>query len=344
MLLAVMNLIAGLWSGLIKIGWTLPMSNLAVHHGAMMVGGFLTTVIALEKVIPLKNKPAFVVPVISALSLVMAIPGYFQVGLYFLLLASVGLLLVHSYYIYLYPRELPMILMGIGAVSLLVGNAMLINSKFYPASFPWWMGFLLFTITAERLELSRFLPVTNANKFWLLSFLALFIVGVILPFHTIGKYLSGVACMLISMWMLRHDVMRIGIQKQGLTKFSAVAILLANVWLIFTGVLLLLPQQSPFSYDRIVHSFFIGYTLSMIFAHGPIILPGVLGFPVKPFHSILYGWLALLQLSLLLRLMADTGVQASWRAASGILSATAILLYFGSLAVLVVRQLRRAAA
>ena len=150
MLAAVLNLIAGIWAGLIRLGWDLPFTSVAVHHGAIMVGGFLATLIALEKAIPLKKKLAFVVPVISALSLMMVVPGYFHAGLYFLLAGSVGLFIIHAYYLYLHPRDLSIMLMMIGAGCLIVGNAMLIHKQFYPAAFPWWMGFLLFTITAER--------------------------------------------------------------------------------------------------------------------------------------------------------------------------------------------------
>ncbi len=164
MLAAVFNLIAGIWAGLIRLGWDLPLTPVAVHHGAIMVGGFLTTLIALEKAIPLKKKLVFVVPVISALSLMMVVPGYYHVGLYFLLAGSVGLFIIHAYYLYLHPRDLSIMLMMVGAGCLIVGNAMLIQKQFYPAAFPWWMGFLLFTITAERIELSKFLPVSARMK------------------------------------------------------------------------------------------------------------------------------------------------------------------------------------
>ena len=91
MILAVVNLLAGLWAGLIRIGWNLPVAPLTVHHGAIMVGGFLTTLIALEKVIPLKRNLLLIIPMISAFSLVMTIPGYFNIGLGFLLVGSMGL-------------------------------------------------------------------------------------------------------------------------------------------------------------------------------------------------------------------------------------------------------------
>ncbi len=338
MLAAVLNLIAGIWAGLIRLGWDLPFTSVAVHHGAIMVGGFLATLIALEKAIPLKKKLAFVVPVISALSLMMVVPGYFHAGLYFLLAGSVGLFIIHAYYLYLHPRDLSIMLMMIGAGCLIVGNAMLIHKQFYPAAFPWWMGFLLFTITAERIELSRFLPVSVKMKNLLLGFMALFLSGIIIPFHGVGKYLSAIAMICIAVWMLQHDVMRIGIKKKGLTRFSSVALLIANSWLIINGVLLIVMPDTAYSYDILVHSFFIGYAFAMIFAHGPIILPGVLGITSKPFHPVLYAWLFLVQGSLLLRLIADSFFSIEWRKISGMLSGVGILLYFITLVVLVIRE------
>jgi uncharacterized protein (DUF983 family) len=320
------------------MGWDLPVTPVAVRHGAIMVGGFLATLIALEKAIPLKRKIALVVPVISALSLLMTLPGYYHTGLFFLIAGSVGLFIIHAYYLYLHPRDLSIVLMLIGAGCLIVGNVMLIRTQFYPASFPWWMGFLLFTITAERIELSKFLPVSANAKFLLLSFLALFLLGLLIPFHGIGKYLSAVAIIGIALWMLRHDVMRIGLKKKGLTRFSSVSLLIANGWLIVNGILLVFMPDTAYSYDILVHSFFIGYAFAMIFAHGPIILPGVLGITSKPFHPVLYAWLFLVQGSLLFRLIADSLFNIEWRKLSGILSGVGILLYFITLVVLVIRE------
>lgn len=338
MLAAVLNLIAGIWAGLIRLGWNLPLTPVAVHHGAIMVGGFLATLIALEKAIPLKRNIALVVPVISALSLLMAVPGYYHTGLYFLIAGSVGLFIIHASYLYLHPRDLSIVLMLVGAGSLIVGNAMLIRTQFYPASFPWWMGFLLFTITAERIELSKFLPVSTIAKYLLLSFLALFLLGLLIPFHGIGKYISAASMIGIAIWMLKHDVMRIGLKKKGLTRFSSISLLIANGWLIVNGILLMSMPDTAFSYDILVHSFFIGYTFAMIFAHGPIILPGVLGIISKPYHPILYASLFLVQGSLLLRMIADSLLNSEWRKMSGIITGAGILLYFATLIVLVVRQ------
>ncbi len=338
MLAAVFNLIAGIWAGLIRLGWDLPLTPMAVHHGAIMVGGFLGSLIALEKAIPLKKRLLMFIPVISALSLLMVVPGYYHIGLYFLIAGSIGLFLIHAYYLNLYPRDLSIMLMLVGAGCLIVGNAMLISTQFYPASFPWWMGFLLLTITAERIELSKFLPVSVSAKNVLLSFLGLFLLGLLIPFHGTGKYFSALAMIGIAVWMLNYDVMRIGIKKQGLIRFSSIALLIANGWLIVNGILLMSMPDTAYSYDILVHSFFIGYTFAMIFAHGPIILPGVLGITTKPFHPVLYVWLFLVQGSLLFRLLADSLLNFEWRKWSGIFSGTDILLYFITLIVLVVLE------
>ncbi len=247
MLAAVLNLIVGIWAGLIRLGWNLPLAPVAVHHGAIMVGGFLATLIALEKAIPLKRNIALGVPIVSALSLLMVAPGYYHTGLYFLIAGSVGLFMIQAYYLYIHPRDLSSVLMLVGACSLIVGNAMLIRTQFYPASFPWWMGFLFFTITAERIELSKFLPVSANAKYLLLSLLALFLFGLLIPFHGIGKYLSAVSMIGTAVWMLKHDVMRLGLKKTGLTRFSSVALLIANGWLIVNGILLIAMPDTAYS-------------------------------------------------------------------------------------------------
>lgn len=338
MMLAILNLLAGLWAGLLRMGWELPLTPVAAHHGAIMVGGFLTTLIILEKVVPLKRNLLLAIPMVSALSLLIVLPGSYHPGLVFLMAGSAGLFAVLGYYLYLYPRDLSAGLMLMGAGCLLIGNVMLIQKQLYMMAFPWWMGFLLLTITAERLELSKFLPVSSDNKLWLLGFLGLFLAGLLMPFHGPGKYLSGTALAAVAVWMLKFDVIRVGLRKEGLTRFSSLALALANGWLILEGLLLMLLPELAYSYDMLVHVFFIGFVFSMIFAHGPVILPGVLGIVFRPYHAILYVWLFLLDGSLLLRVAADATGQPEWRKIAGILAVAGILLYFMTLVVLVVRN------
>ena len=345
MMLAIVNLFAGMLAGLIRIGWDFPVSSFSVHHGAIMVGGFLGTLILLEKVIPLKKKILFLFPVINALGLLILVPGFYQFGLSFLVIGALGLLLVFLIYLKRQRHDLSIMLMVVAAGCQIGGHITLISTQFYPMAFPWWMGFILFIIVGERVELSKFLPVTKQHKTLLVGFMSLFLVGLCLPFHGIGKYLSGVALILIAIWLMRHDVISIAIKKNGLTRFSGTALLIGCINLLFTGLFLVSLPDIPFAYDAIVHTFFLGFAFTMIFAHGPIILPGVLGFNVKPYHPLLYVPLISLVISLILRLLADTSVLPYFlRLWSGWISVGSIVLYFILLFTFTVRNASHAKA
>lgn len=329
MLFAFANLLTGMLAGLIRMGWEFPVSGMAVHHGAIMVGGFLGTLILLEKVIPLKKKLLFAFPIINALSLLMVVPGLYSLGLLFLIIGSIGLLLVFILYFRRQPNDLSMMIMIIGACCQIIGHTMLIVKQFYPLAFPWWMGFILFIIVGERLELSKFLPVTRQNKNVLVGFVLLFLIGICLPFHGMGKYLTGSALVSVAVWLLRYDIISIALKKDGLTRFSGFALLAGCMALLATGIFLIFLPDLPFAYDVIVHSFFLGFAFSMIFAHGPFILPGVLGINVKPYHPLLYLPLITMLISLVLRVLTDTAIlPPSIRLWSGWISVTSILVYF----------------
>lgn len=339
-----MSLIAGLWSGVIRIGWNLPLSEIAVHHGAIMVGSFFTTLVSLEKAIPLKRKIAFAVPVFSGLTLLITISSFYQIGIASMIAGSVGLLTIQCWYMYTYRADRAAPLMAIGAAFLVIGNVHLATTRFYPSSFPWWMGFLLFTIVGERLELSRFLPVPAKARNWMFVFLGVFFMGLVLPFHGTGKYLSGVALVGISFWLLRHDVIGIGLRHTGLARYAAFALLAGNLALMVEGIFLLVLPDSLFAYDSLVHTFFIGFGVTMVFAHGPIILPSVLGSDAKPYTPVLYAWVILLQVSLYLRLISNSLLGLEFRKASGLLTASAIVFYFITIVVSIFRNRQHATA
>lgn len=336
-MLAIVSLLAGLWTGLTRLGWDMTHLNATAHHGAIMVGGFLGTLISLEKAIPLQKKTFLVVPVISASSIAFFLTGHFSLSLQVLIMASIGLCTIYAVYLNR-QFDLPLLLMFLGAFFWMVGNILLLTKNFYPMSFPWWMAFLLFTIVAERLELSKFLPVTRTTKNILLIFLGIFLLGALLPFHGYGTYFSGVSLILISVWLMRFDVIRITIKKKELTRFTGVALLSGYVALFLDGFFLIVFPDTPFAYDAVLHTFFIGFVFCMIFAHGPIIFPGVLGSSVKPYHPFLYLPLILLVISIVMRVSGDAEIlPPAYRLLSGWITAASILLYLASMVTLIVR-------
>jgi hypothetical protein len=303
-----------------------------------MIGGFLCTLISLEKTIPLKRKILFLIPVFNALTVLILLPGWYAVGIGCMIAGAVGIVVLFSFYFLSQPGDPSNQVMLAGSVLLLIGDILFAVHRFYPVAVMWWIGFVLFIITGERLELSKFLPVSARAKQLLLLLLFLFPLGLILPQHGIGKYFSGVASVGVSVWLLKHDVIRIGLWKEGLVKFSAMALLIGNIALLLDGLLLVLSGEQVYTYDSFVHTFFIGYVMTMIFAHGPMILPGVLGISIKPYHPVLYMWLFLLFVSLCLRLFANVILDTGLRKISGLASALCMVLYFLTLVAQVIRM------
>lgn len=334
--LAMLSLLGGLLAGLQRIGWILPISGIASGHGAIMVGGFLGTLITLEKVIPLKNNSLYIIPAVSSASVVLHFLGMRVYSLTCLIVASAGLSIVFLIY-WIRERSSIYTIMFAGAVCWLTGNLLLIRHNFYPIALPWWMAFVLFIITSERLELMKFLPVSRTQKLIFVSTLVTFLIGCIISFHGAGNYFAAVSLIAASICLMRHDVVGINLKKQHLPKFVGIALLSGYFALLLSGISLPLLAKQPLGYDILIHTFFIGFVFSMIFAHGPIILPGVLGISVKPYNPILYFWLVLLHASWIIRTISDIILDMELRRYSGLGSAVAIIGYFLTIAGITIR-------
>jgi hypothetical protein len=167
----------------------------------------------------------------------------------------------------------------------------------------------------------------------------------LVPFHGVGTVITGLSLVLISVWLLRFDVIRITLKKKELVRFTAIALTTGYIALMLDGLFILALSDSVNSYDIIVHTFFLGFVFSMIFAHGPIILPGVLGLTVRPYHPLFYLPLILLLSSLLMRIGADALILPfEFRALSGWISMGSIILYFLLMITFTIRAFRHAKA
>jgi branched-subunit amino acid permease len=80
---------------------------------------------------------------------------------------------------------------------------------------------------------------------------------------------------------------------------------------------------------------------TMVFAHGPIIFPGILGLGVKPYRSFFYVWFCLLITSVCLRIIGDITLNFSLRSWSGLLSSISVLGFFVSMASMMTIEVRK---
>ena len=129
----------------------------------------------------------------------------------------------------------------------------------------------------------------------------------------------GLGWLMFALWLLGRDLARRNAGRSGLVAYTARSVLLGYAWLAASGLQLLvfgLPALSGPAFDRVLHGVFVGFALSMVMAHGPIIFPALLKCSMA-FSNWFYLPLLLLHSSLLIRFL---GPSAKWGAAGNVLA------------------------
>jgi hypothetical protein len=331
--LAVTALFAGLWGGLLLLGLSVPGSStdLAALHGPLMTLGFLGTLISLERAVALARSWGYAAPLASgagALAAAAGAPG--ALGPALLAFAAAILVLEHLV-IDRMQRTAHNAVMGLGALAWLAATILWLAGEEMPRFVPLLAGFLVLTIVGERLELSRLRGLGHGRRATLLAAIGLLVAGLALsiPAENAGVRLAGAGLLAQAVWLARYDIARRTVRGAGLTCFMALALLTGYVWLGVAGGLWLLRGLSPggYGYDAELHALFLGFVMSTVFAHAPVIVPSVLRVRL-PFRRRFYLHLALLHTSLGLRVIGGdlTGNLHLWQW-GGVLGETAILLF-----------------
>ncbi len=331
---ALLALLFALWAGLLRLGWTLPSTRgLALAHGPLMVSGFLGALIALERAVALKMRWMYAAPLLAGLGwLLSLLAPTLSLGAILLTLASavtVGILLV------IVRREFALhtVTMFLGALAWLAANLLWLGGQSIFQVVYFWQAFLILTIAGERLELSRVLRTSRLQQFLFASFAALLLAAVARTHTDIqqGVRLSGLGMLLLAFWSLPNDIAWRNIRhKLPLTRYIAWCLALGFLWLGIGGALNLVlgAQAAGPRYDALLHAVFVGFVISMIFGHAPIIFPAILGVPIN-FYPAFYLQLILLHLSLVLRVVSDLMNWTQGRLWGGLLNEIAILVFLG---------------
>jgi len=332
MALAIVALFAGLWGGLLRMGVQLQTggASLAELHGPLMTLGFLGTLIALERAVALRSAWVYVAPLAAGVGALtaLALPGS-SLGPALLALAGATLLAAHVA-IDRRQRSLHNAIMGLGALAWCGAVAWWLAGGAVFRFTPLLAAFLVLTIVGERLELSRTRRLPGAlPRLWLAVAVSAFAAGLLVSLQAerLGLAIAGAGLLLQALWLARYDVARRTVRMAGVTRYMAVALLAGYVWLGVGGALWIAGDPAlavGFAYDASLHAIFLGFVMSMVFAHAPVIVPAVLGVKL-PYRRRLYLPLALLHASLLLRLVG--GDLTAWQWGGG-LNEVAILLFF----------------
>jgi len=330
LLVGAVALLAGLWGGFVRIGWPLPgeASSLAALHGALMISGFFGTLISLERAVAIGRAWVFAAPALSALGVVLMLAGAAVAGGAALLAASLVLALA-SIVLALRMPALFMLLLAVAAAAWSVGNVTWLRGGAIAEATGWWLTFLVLTIAAERLELSRLLAPPRWSEIVFAVASALVLVGAArseLAAETAP--FTGVGLLLMTTWLMVYDVARRTVLQGGRTRFSAFCMLGGYAWLDVAALLLLVapPGATTFGYDAVIHAIAIGFVLSMVFGHAPIILPAITGVRIG-YSPAAYGPLILLHASLALRIAGDLFEWIDMRRYSAALTVLALASY-----------------
>jgi hypothetical protein len=346
--LALVALFAGLWGGLLLLGLSLPsgLTRASEVHGPLMALGFLGTLVSLERAVALGRWWSYAAPLAAGLGALVALAGA-PGGLGPALLTLAGLVLLADHLVL--QRMAPSAhnaVMGLGALAWCAAAVAWLLAADVSRFAPLLAGFLVLTIVGERLELTRAVRLSARVRGLLAIALVVFCAGLVvsLPAEALGVRIAGVGLLGQAAWLARYDVARRTVRMGGVTRFMACALLAGYVWLAVAGVLwtAYASMVDGPAYDASLHAVFLGFVMSMVFAHAPVIVPAVLRVSL-PFHRGFYAHLALLHASLALRLLGGdlAGNLAAWQW-GGVLNAVAILLFLAVSAFAVLHASRAA--
>lgn len=324
-------LLSGMFGGLKKMGWQLPglSPDVVVYHGPLMISGFLGTLISLERAKGLGSTPAYLSPLLSGCGAILLLTGFpRELSILMITAGSFGLIIIFLFLLKI-QFNIHGLIIAAGSLFWFTGNILWLLNTPAPDFIAWWITFLVITIAAERLELARIVrnSVTVRSLFFLT--VIILIVGALITLaDTVkGMRVTGLGMIMLMLWLLTYDIAKRTIFSKGLSRFMAICLLSGYGWLGTGGLIALITgSTSGFLYDAMLHSVFLGFVFSMIFAHAPVILPAVTQSRVRYLPSF-YIHLLLLHLTLGVRVAGDLLGRSDIRSIGGLLNVIVIFIF-----------------
>ena len=331
--LVALPLLAGIAGGLLRAGVALPdmlevawPGRAALGHAALMMSGFLGTVIGIERAVALKLRAAFAAPIASSAGGLCLLLGQPAAGAWLGVAAALVFLGVNAVVVQR-QRAAHTWLLLISAAAWLTGNLLFAIGFDSIEIFPWWFAFLVMTIAAERLEMTRLMRRRPAAQGLLYAVLAALILGAALSSLSAvaGGVVYGAALVLLALWLAVFDIARRTVFTHGLSRYMAVCLLGGYAWLAVAGAAWAAAALGGPVRDVALHALGLGFIVSMVMGHAPVILPAVARVKLL-FGAFFYVPLVALHASLVLRLGFGT-LEPSFRVVGAVLNAAALGLF-----------------
>lgn len=324
-------LLAALWAGLVRAGWSLPVliQTLPGEHGPLMVWGFAGMLICLERTATLDRRVAYAAPLLAGVGALGLVAGLSTPAKVLIAIANVALILV-LILLEEHHHTISTQTMLLGAILWTGGNFFWLADRSIFQFVPWWLSALVIIVIGERMRYGRMLHLPKLADIPFAVSVVAIVLGLFVAIadESTGIRVMGLGMLGVGLWAIREDSARRQVRESGDLRYTSISAVLAYIWLVLGGILALafgLPT-SALGYDALLHTILLGFVVTMIFGHVPVIFPGILGRDV-PFHTAAYFHLLLLQFSLLLRIGGDLLNSPAGRQWGALLNVLALLLF-----------------
>ncbi|MDE2395557.1 MAG: hypothetical protein KGM91_08950 [Burkholderiales bacterium] len=303
-------LVTGVIGGLLRAGVAIPVPRASawpgravLGHAFLMICGFLGTVIGIERAVAVRRRVAFAAPLLSALAGLAMLAGDGTAAGWLAVAAAIVFIAVNGVVVERQFAAHTLLLLA-GATVWLVGNVLNALGSQTAAVVPWWLAFLVLTIAAERLEMTRLMRRRRGAAAALYVLLAFLVLGSVLftLAPAAGGVVYGLALVGLAAWLARYDIARRTLAARGLSRYMAVCLLSGYCWLAVSGLAWIGAARGYAVRDVALHALALGFVFSMMLAHAPVILPALTRVKLR-FGAFFYVPLALLHASLVVRLL-----------------------------------------
>ena len=335
--LIAVSVTAAVLGGLLRAGAYSQASPLAVFghaavaHAALMLSGFLGTAIATERAMAIKLRWAFVAPLASGSACLFILGGHAEAAGWLGVAAALVFVAVNCVLV-ARQRASHTALLLVGAVAWLVGNLLFAANRNAASALPWWFTFVVLTIAAERLEMTRLMRRHPWALASLMGVLFTLLSGAALSFAAPaeGGILFGLSLSALGVWLGLFDIARRTVFARGLSRYMALCLLAGYGWLGAAGLAWCAMALGWPARDMAFHALGLGFIANMVMGHAPVILPAVARIKLR-FGPWFYVPLAWLHASLLLRLVGGIFELPARLLGAG-LNAAALVVFVATLA------------
>ncbi len=318
---SIFSMVIGLILGLSRASFIEAMKAVSHYHFLIMSGSFFGTLITLERALTIKNQWAKFLPVINGISIVFFLINKSDIAILSLFLGGCAMFLMYAFFFSQHKNMIHLLFLISGwcyvmaVIQYSYFNNMTLSVRFFEL-------FFLITIVAERMELARFINVSEYLKKLMFLFLLL---ALVISFQSDLDMLYGIIIILCSLWLINYDIAKKNIRSKEPHRFMGFALMVGYYWLLIHGLSILFPLF--FTYDIQIHSFFLGFVMNMVFAHLTIILPAVLKIQYHINTKIYYPIWLFFQGILVWRFIVTMYVQEYFGIAA-LINVISVLLFF----------------